>query len=330
MQEENQLSFAEILELLFASESVPIQHLYRLSDMEEQESHDFRQHWSSAADDRRHEIARHMADLSEDNFVVDFAPVFSSMLVDGHGPVRIAALDGLWDCEDEDLVDPIINLLLEDPLVEVKAAAARSLAHFLLMAEWGQVSGRKVSVIFEALQKVYEEPDSALAIKAAALEAMGPLTHPKVSEYIAESYEGAWPELQRSALFAMGTSADPKWLPLLIDEMESPYADFRAEAARAAGSIGSSESISQLSELVHDEDEDVARAAIIALGQIGGQQANRVLEDLISDDDYIHLHDTVEEGLEDSMWADGEFQLFKWSAQNSEDNADSMNNGGYF
>lgn len=330
MQEDNQLSFADILDLLFMEELVPIQHLYRLSDMQEQETLDFHRHWSAAADDRRLEIARHMADLSEDNFVVDFSPVFANMLVDSHAPVRLAALDGLWDCEDERLVDPIIAIMLDDPIIEVKAAAARSLAHFLLMAEWGQVPGKKVKVIFQALQRIYEDPESDLIIKGAALEAMGPLSDPQVSKYITESYEGSYPELQRSALFAMGSSADPKWLPLLIDEMESPYADIRAEAARAAGSIGSNESLSQLSELIHDEDEDVARAAIVALAQIGGEQANRILEDLLADDDLAYLHDAVEEGLEESEWAGGDFQLFSWSDEEYDEDDYSEDDAEYF
>ena len=120
----------------------------------------------------------------------------------------------------------------------------------------------------------------------------------------------------------MGTSADPKWIPLLIDEMESPFSDMRAEAARAAGAIGASESISRLSELPFDEDEDVARAAIAALAQIGGAQANDVLEDLLSDSDMSHLHDAIEEGLEESVWMEGELQLFPWSDNDFEDNND--------
>ncbi len=313
MEEERDLPFREILEQLFANESVPVQHLYRLSDMADEKMLDFREHWYMAPDGRRQEIARHLADVTEENFVVDFAPLFSFMLLDAHAPVRVAALDGLWDCEDENLVDPIIGLMLDDPLVEVRAAAARSLTHYLLLAEWGQAPGRKVTTIFDALCSVYEDRESALLLKGAALEAMGPLTHPKVHAYIEESYEGAEPELQRSALFAMGTSADPKWLPVLLDEMESPHAEIRAEAARAAGSIGASESISQLSELALDDDDDVARVAIGALAQIGGEQVNRVLENLLADASLSHLHDIVEEGLEESIWMDGEMQLFPWS-----------------
>ena len=41
MDEDIQLPFTEVLELLFTSASVPIQHLYRLSDMDDKEALNF-------------------------------------------------------------------------------------------------------------------------------------------------------------------------------------------------------------------------------------------------------------------------------------------------
>jgi HEAT repeat protein len=325
MEEESQIPFTDVLDLLFSDESVPIQHLYRLSDMEEQQTSGFRKRWSAASDERRQEIARHLADLSEENFIVDFTPIFASMLLDSYAPVRMAALDGLWDCGDEKLADPIINLMVDDPMIEVKVAATRTLAHFLMMSEWGQLPGTKVPAIFGALRGTYEDPEVALPVKGAVLEAMGPLSHPNVSEFIEESFEGSSPELQQSALFAMGTSADPRWLPILLDEMESPIAEMRAEAARAAGAIGSSESLSQLSELVFDEDEDVARASIAALAQIGGDQANRILEELLSDAALSYLHEAAEEAMEETEWMEGELQLYPWSDSDFEEISDLGN-----
>jgi len=321
MEEENQLPFTEVLVLLFSEESVPIYHLYRLSDMDEKKTTAFRQRWSTASDERRMEITRHLADLSEVDFVVDYTPLFAFMLDDSFAPVRMAALDGLWDCGNLNLVDPIISLMVDDPSIEVRVAAAKSLAHFLLMSEWEQLPAKKVSTIFEALRTVYEDHQTEIPVRSAALEAMGPLSHSIVVEFIEESFEGSSPELQRSALFAMGTSADPRWLPVLHDEMESPIVDMRAEAARAAGSIGASESVSQLSDLIFDEDEDVARAAVVALARIGGAQANRALEELLSDAEFSHLHEAAEEAMEETEWMEGELQLFPWSDSDFESDA---------
>ncbi len=322
MEEESQLSFSDLLDLLFSEESIPIQRLYRLSDLDNEQSAALRKRWSAAADERRQQIARHLADISEDNFIVDFSPIFAFMLSDTYAPVRTAALDGLWDCDDEQVVEPIVELLANDRVIEVRAAAARALAHFLMMAEWGQLPGKKLPLIFDALREAYLDPEASLPVKCAALEAMGPLSHPKVGEFIEEAFEGSVPELQRSALFAMGTNADSRWLPILLDEMESPYAEMRAEAARAAGGIGAGESVSMLSELVFDEDEDVAKAAIVSLAQIGGAEANRALEELLADSTLSHLHETVEEAQEETIWTDRELELFPWSDSDFEEELD--------
>jgi HEAT repeat protein len=307
-----QIPFEEVLASLFEDETMAIHQLYRLSDMGSQESADFHRYWSASSDERRGIIVRHLADVSEENFIVDFSPIFTLCLQDSHSPVRIAALDGLWDSTDVSLVEPIINMLENDPSTEVKVAAARSLAHFLLMSEWGQLKGADTAAIFEALSSTYEDALVALPVKCAALEAMGSLTLPRVVKYFEEAFDDSVQELQLSAMFAMGISADPRWLPILLDEMESPVTAMRAEAARASGAIGSSSAVAQLAELIFDEDEDVARAAITALAQIGGDDAHHSLEVLLSDSDFAHLHEAAEEAIEATMWLEADIDLYPW------------------
>jgi len=325
-KEENQIPFGDLLTSLINEEVVPIHHLYRLSDMGVQETLDFRRQWLTASDLRRQEIMRHLADITEDNFIVDFEPVFAFALQDSYAPVRVAALDGLWDSTDATLVDPIINLLAEDPAIEVQASAASSLAHYLIMSEWGQLPGLEISIIFEALRNAYKDPMAALQVKCAALEAMGPVPLTQVAGLIEEAFEGHTPELQLSALFAMGTSADPRWLPILVDEMESPNSDMRAEAARAAGAIGDSRFVSQLSELAFDEEEDVARAAITALGQISGEESHRILNELLADSALTHLHEAAEVAMEETVWLEGDLQLFPWTDDERDENDDIGDN----
>ena len=310
--ERYQIPFAEVLNSLLVDESIAIHQLYRLSDLDMQETADFRKQWLTASDERRQVIVRHLADLSEENFVVDFTPIFALCLQDLYVPVRIAALDGLWDSTDVSLVGAIINMLQVDSSIEVQVAAARSLAHFLLMAEWEQLKGVNTNAILEALRTTYEDAASALPLKCAALEAMGPLPLPEVRGYIEEAFDEPTRELQLSAMFAMGMSSDPRWLPTLLDEMESPIAEMRAEAARAAGSIGHGSAVPQLAELVFDEESDVARAAIAALAQFGGGEAHQSLEAVLADSDFAHLHEAAEEAIDETIWLDNELELFPW------------------
>lgn len=318
MEEDSRIPFDDILSSLFADEMGPINQLYRLSDMDEKEQTQFRARWYSVSDDRRQEIVRHLADISESNFIVDFSPIFRVSFQDSYAPVRVAALDGLWDSTDSTLVEPILKLLLGDPAPEVRAAAARSLAHFILMSEWGQINGVNTTMIFDSLLDTYNDPETTLPVRCAALEAMGPAASPNTSRLITDAYEGHEFELQVSAIFAMGTSADPRWLSILLDEMESPREEMRAEAARAAGIIGHSEAIPQLAELAFDDDLDVATSAVTAIAQIGGDDGNRILDDLLLEPHAVHLHETIEEALEEAVLIDPKLPFFPWSEDDLE------------
>ena len=94
---DDQLSFSEVLDRLFDEERVPLSLLYRLSDMTPAEMSQLTSRWPEQAEARRRVIGRHLADISEENFVVDFSPVFRLLLSDTSPAVRLAALDGLWD-----------------------------------------------------------------------------------------------------------------------------------------------------------------------------------------------------------------------------------------
>lgn len=319
MKEEPTVPFDVILSSLFAEEMGSIPLLYRLSDMHDEDFAKFLLRWNEAADDRRQVIARHLADISEHNFIVDFSPIFRIALQDSYPPVRIAALDGLWDSTDTNLIDPILQLLTLDPASNVREAAARSIAHFLLMSEWDQVRGINKNIVFKTLLDTYDDPMTELPLKCAVLEAMGPIPMPRISKIIEEAYEGYSPELQLSAVFAMGTSADPRWASIILDEMESPVEEMRAEAARSAGLIGLSEALPQLAELVYDDDSDVAAVAITSIGQIGGDEAENILQSLLADPQAAHLYEIVEEALEESNWMDGELPMFPWSDDEMDD-----------
>ncbi len=301
-EEKEQPPFEEALADLFERETVPVHHIFRLTDMSDAEWALFLQGFNSAEDQRRAEIVRHMADIAEDNFVVDFAPVFTLGLNDSYGPVRQASLDGLWDSTSLSVMATIADLLANDPVDEVRVAAAQALSHYVLMAEWGEVSAEASVPVVDVLILVHRDHEASLALRRAALEALGGSSHERVPRLINAAYESATPEMRLSALFAMGTSADDRWLEIVLDEMENPREDMRAEAARAAGNIGSSEAVELLSELVYDPSEDVAVTAVGALGQIGGGEALALLDELSADAEYEHLHEAITLALEEMSW----------------------------
>ncbi len=301
MKEEKEMSFSEVLEKIFGQESPPVSLLYKLSDLIDENLNAFMNQWQAAADDRREVVARHLADIMEESFVVDFTAVFVLCLRDSLASIRIAALDGLWDSGNVMLLPQILILLQDDENDGVRKAAAKALTHFVMMAEWEEIPALVVEPVVTALLAVYDDEETAVIIKCAALEALGASSHPRIPNLISTAYESDAAELQQSSLFAMGNSADSRWIPTLLDEMESPYVDMRAEAARAAGAIGSSDAVSELANLTVDSDLDVQLAAVAALGQIGGDHARQILDQIQHDPELEALHELAEESLEESV-----------------------------
>lgn len=311
--EQEQLPFSAVLDEIFGGAHVPIHLLYRLSDLTPQEMKRFTDGLANVDSDRRSAIVRHMADIAEENFLVDFTPIFAYFMEDVDAAVRLAALDGVWDSTDSKLIAPITELMCHDPNMDVRAAAARALAHYVMMSEWGEIDEKLSSPIVESLLAEHDRAEHNSDLKRATLEAMAAGNHPRIAACISEAYESHLADMQLSALFAMGNTADARWLPIVLDELENPAAEIRAEAARASGAIGSSDAIPQLTNLLLDEDLDVSLSAIIALGQIGGEQAFEVLNQAAEDPDFEELHDAIEQVLEEMEWAGGEFDLLRLS-----------------
>ena len=312
MMNEKEKSFDTVLDELFHEESLPIPQLYRLSDMQAEEWTAFKVGWATVPDERRQVIVRHLADISEDNFVVDFAPVFVHSFADSVAAVRMAALDGLWDSTDLKLIPTMKQLMQHDPDEQVRAAAVGALGHYVLLAEWGQLPERILPGLVETLLAEYDNEDTAVSIRRVLLEALGAADHPRVKKLIEEAYENGDQAMQMSAVFAMGNSADRRWTVTVLGELESPYEDMRAEAARAAGAIGSSDFVPQLAELAYDEDLTVRVVAITSLGQIGGDEVQRILANMLDDpevEEIDEVMEAVEEALEESAMMAGDFDF---------------------
>jgi len=302
-------SFDDLLDDLFGTGKVVVASLYQLSDITSAQLEQVKGRWDQADEERQRVIMRHLADISEGNFAVDFLPVFVFGLGSDSAAVRIAALDGLWDATDEKLIDPIIELLQTDPNVSVQAGAAAALAHYVLLAEWGQIRKTAVTPAVEALLAVYQQPTSPVYLKSAALEALGGSSDPRVPDLIDEAYELGEADLQRSALFAMGSSSDERWRSILLEELENPVLEMRAEAARALGHVGDQEDVAPLADLLDDEESDVVQAVIVALGLLGGEEAGNLLQQLAENPGFEEFYDLIDETLEELDWLSGEFDL---------------------
>lgn len=301
--------FSEALSDLLTAEPLPLGTLERLSDMSDEQMVEFQQAWPAVDQLRREDIARLLAEIAEDNFLVDFDPVFHFLFEDTAPTVRISALQGLWDSTNESLIPAVIGMVERDTDVIVRATAARALAHYVLLAEWGQVSRESSDAIVAALNAQLEADDVSDEVRRASLEAVASTNTARVTEHILEAYESGSLDMQLSAIYAMGLTADQRWLPILIEEISNPEAEIREEAARAAGTIGDSAAVSELAQAAYDEELEVAAAAILSLGQIGSDEAQEFLNELLENAERPELLEIIEEALEEMEWQMGEFNL---------------------
>ncbi len=320
--EQDEKPFSEVLDNLFGIDELAIANIYRLSDMPKMDADAFWEKWPQATPERRATIARHLADLVEDDFVLDYAPLFKRFLDDAHDPVRIAALDGLWDVDDVSLVNPILNLLTTDENVAVRAAAASALAHYVLLSEWGQLPGHISPKIVKVLLELYEQEGTAVPIKRAALEAMAAANHPRIEELIVEAYHNSNAEMRLSAVFAMGNSADTRWTATVLEELNSEDIEMRGEAARAAGIIGSSDAVYPLAQLVEEDDLDVAMVAVTSLGQIGSDEARSILQDMADNPDFEELAEPIAEAIEEIALLSGDIDFLSLFEDTDDDDDD--------
>ena len=325
--DENEKSFATVLEELFTADPLPIPQLYRLSDMEAEDWAAFTAGWTAVSDERRQVIVRHLVDISEDNFVVEFSPVFIHSFEDTVPAVRIAALDGLWDSTDLKLIPRISRMMKEDAVEEVQAAAAGALGHYVLLAEWGQLPERILPDLVATMLAAYDDEETAVSVRRVLLESLGAATHPRVDELIEEAFENGDQLMQMSAVFAMGNTADRRWTVTVMGEMESPFEEMRVEASRAAGLIGSSDFVPELAELAYDEDLAVRVAAVVSLGQIGGDESQRILANMLDDEEVEEvdeLLEVVEEALEEAAMMAGDFSAMDFPI--GENNLNGLDN----
>lgn len=318
-ENEEQQPFSDVLDALFTTEPLPIHLLYRLSDMTAAEHEELRQRWTAVAVEKRRLIVRHLADLTEDNFAVDYVPLFRDCFADPDAVVRVAALDGLWDATDTRLISPVTQMMQSDEAEIVRTAAVSALSHFLVLAQWGQIPRRYTEPITQALLAVYDDRDTAVATKRAALEALGAADHARITGLISNAYESSDEGMRISAVFAMGNSADKSWLAIVLAEMENMNPEMRVEAARAAGLLGSSDALSSLEKLLEDDDYEVQIAAIIALGQIGGDNVQEILLRLAQEVEDENMLVVIEEALEEMALFSGEFQLLDVDDDDDED-----------
>jgi HEAT repeat protein len=276
-----------------------IARLYGLSGLEKTDLARVREAWPSIPADRRQAIVRHLDDIAEANFEVDFGSVFRIGLTDADPDVRAAAIDGLWEDQDLKLIPTLIGILQQDDSEDVRAAAGGALGRFVLAGELEEIPAAKLDQVVEALRAVIDDPDETLEVRRRALEAIGYSSAEGVPELLDEAYHDPDDLMRISAVFAMGRSADPQWAERVLAETDSDSPQMRFEAARACGELQYPDAVPALARLLDDPDDQVREVSVWALGQIGGREPRRLLTAILDDENASDLHEVAQAALDE-------------------------------
>lgn len=274
-----------------------------LSGLDRRAVERLREAWPSLPLERRRWAASALAQLAEDNFEFEFSAAFAVLLGDEDAEVRRAAVEGLWESEDENIAEQMLAILSDDASPEVRAAAASALGHFAYLAEMEEVRPDIAKRTRQGLLAAIEG-DNPLEVRRRAVEAVGFISaDADIHHVIDRAYKSSDQEMRTSAVFAMGRNCDERWLPILLREMESDDPQMRFEAARASGEIEDKRAVPRLLRLLVDPDQEVKLAAIQSLGTIGGEQAIHALRYLTESED-PSVAEAAEEALAEAEFAE--------------------------
>ncbi|MGC9357323.1 MAG: HEAT repeat domain-containing protein [Anaerolineae bacterium] len=285
------------------------QHLPNLSGLMDEDLERFIEVWATLPVEERRQLMETLVEMAEKDFALDFGAILRLGLSDPDASVRARAIDGLWEDEDVRLVPRLASFLREGEAEEVRVAAAKCLAHFVLLGELQKIRPDPFETAYTVLLDTYRDPEASVEVRRRALESLAYAGHSEVTPAIEEAYAHPEETMRVSSIFAMGRSADRRWIETVIEQLHHPSPQMRYEAARAAGELSARKAVRDLVDLAEDVDIEVQQAALWALGQIGGEQARRTLNHYLQSENEA-LRDAAQEALNELEFLHGDLSRF--------------------
>jgi len=253
--------------------------LYFFSDISQGVLDEVEKIWPEVWTERRRGLLEDMENLSENDTLLFFDHMAVMCLADADPIARATAIRLLWQSDEESLVPILIKMLLEDPDMIVRAAAATALGIFVYQGEMEEIKRSTYDMILENLIRVHTGSDNRL-VRRRALESLGYATHPDVPGFIEQAYETDNEELLQSALFAMGRTLNKRWIDHVLSMFDHPDSNVQYEAVRAAGELEAKAALEPILDLLEEgtDDEDLYYAAIWSLSKIGGKRVREIIE----------------------------------------------------
>jgi HEAT repeat protein len=294
-------SFQSVLDALLSErKDFPRRYLQEFSDIGALELKTLLDIWPRVKTSRKLTLLEDLDALAETDTLVSFDDVARALLTDPDPDVQTRSIRLLDEYEDPKIVPSYLDMLKNDPNVDVRMAAANALHLFVDLGELEKIPEDVYSQVEDALLASAASEDD-VRVRRAALESLGYSSRPEVATLIESSFHRQDPNWQASALVAMGRSADERWDEQVTRALVHVDDRIRKAAVQAAGelSLQSARPI-LLKMLGEEEDADILSAVIWSLSQIGGEDVRTYLESLLDqlDDDAEDQIAFLEEALD--------------------------------
>jgi HEAT repeat protein len=305
MNAPEEIEFIEVLKaLLDLDNPLPARFLHRLSDLDSFEFDSLKETWLKIPLWRRRALMEDIEELCKDDYLVSYESLGVFAAEDADPLVRLHAVRTLWEFENKSLIPTFVRLLRNDPDVEVRAASASALGHYVYLGELDELPARILNEI-EILLLDITQGNEEIAIRRAALEALGFSSREEVPALIEAAFNSGDVGWRTSALFAMGRSRNEIWKNQVLSMLNNNQPDLRMEAARAAGELEITDAVPILLELLDDPSDSIRDASIWSLSQIGGEGVRDRLETLFDEAEDDREIDYLESALDNLVFTEG-------------------------
>ena len=291
-------SFQSVLDALLSGKEFPRRYLQEFSDIGSLELKTLLDVWPQVKPSRKLTLLEELDTLAENDTLVSFDDFARALLTDPEPDVRTRAIRLLDEYEDPKIVPSYLDMLKNDPDVNVRVEATNALNLFVDLGELEEIPTNIYHQVEDALLASAASEDN-VRVRRTALESLGYSSRPEVATLIESAFHREDPAWQASSLVAMGRSADERWADAVTRSLVHVDDRIRKAAVEAAGllSVPSARPI-LLKMLGEEENDTILSAAIWSLSQIGGEDVRTYLENLldqIEDDDQIAF---LEEALD--------------------------------
>ena len=239
-------------------------------------------------------------------------------LKDEEDEVRIAACLGLGMFKDPSTFDDITNVLLDDPKIEVRQAAAKALGNtehpaalpYLMEAlhdsYWWYEREYAASNLLSAIEKmglaavdplIEALQDKEGTVRKFAATLLGRLGDPRAIEPLGMALYDLHHEVGKVCAESLARFGFPA-LDILVEALSHPEMWIRIHALGALSKIKDGRVTPILLEMLHDPEREVKKQVIRALGELKDPRSSSALQGFVSNRADRELHTLAKQAIE--------------------------------